>query len=162
MKHISFECRFQVFEAGELNASDQMLVEAACKALSASYSPYSRFQVGAAVLLHSGRVVVGSNQENAAYGICQCAERNALFAAACQFPDDAPVAIAVAARTDGAFLSQPIPPCGSCRQAMLEVEERYARPLRILLYGTAGTWCCEGIGNLLPLKFVADTMSNTK
>lgn len=161
MRKMKIACEFDVYDNSELGVADLRLVEAAQAATSSSYAPYSHFHVGAAVMLASGRIVQGSNQENAAYGICQCAERNALFAAACGCPDDAPVAIAIAARVQGGFLARPVTPCGACRQAMLETEERYGRQLRILLYGTEGTWACHGIGNLLPLRFAGDTMSET-
>ena len=160
MREISLNSQFVVYSPDELTDFDSLLVSKAREATETSYSPYSQFQVGAAVMLRSGGIVTGSNQENAAYGICQCAERNALFSAACHFPDDAPVAIAIAAQTGGSFLSNPIPPGGACRQAMQEVENRYGTPLHIILYGTESVWVCEGIKHLLPLSFVADTMNN--
>lgn len=150
---------FTVFDEHELSAGDRELIEAARKASDTSYAPYSHFHVGAALRLSDGTVVVGSNQENASFGVTQCAERNALHHAACYHPTLAPTTLAIAARSGNTYLSQPIPPCGVCRQAIMETEDRYGKKIRILLYGEKGTWVCEGIENLLPLRFVGDTMS---
>src|SRR5699024_9590066 len=100
-----------------------------------SYAPYSHFSVGAAALLANGVVVTGTNQENAAYPSGLCAERTTLFYANSQYPDQAVVTLAIAARTEKDFIDTPIPPCGACRQVILETEKRYKQPIRILLYG---------------------------
>lgn len=158
MKELCLKCLFTVYQEGELKGNDLRLVEAAKKAVERAYVPYSHFQVGAAALLENGEIVCGSNQENAAYPSGTCAERTALFYAGARYPDVAVKALAVAAYNKGRFLSAPIPPCGACRQVILETEMRAGHPLRILLYGTAGTYVTEGISNLLPLVFTADNM----
>lgn len=110
------------------------LMEAAKEAVKNAYAPYSGFKVGAAVRLDDGRIVTGSNQENAAYPAGLCAERVALFAAASQFPDIKIKAISVAAENRNGE-STPVTPCGSCRQVMLEYETRQGEPVEILLPG---------------------------
>lgn len=156
MKELTHTCHYKLFTYEELCEQDRRLVDAAKAATQGSYAPYSTFQVGAAALLSDGTVVSGSNQENAAYPSGLCAERTTLFYANAAHPDKAVIALAVAAYTDGKFTNVPIPPCGACRQVALEVEHRYNTPIRLLLYGTEGTYLIEGgIGELLPLTFDA-------
>lgn len=158
MKERKIETIVHIFELAELNKEDQQLVEAAKQATEGSYAPYSKFFVGAAARLQNGVVVIGANQENAAYPSGLCAERTALFAAGAQCPDQPVVALAIAARKGRKFLTQPISPCGACRQVISGVEERYGLPIRILLYGTEGILVSDGITPLLPLRFVDDDM----
>ena len=152
------ETAVHIYEMAELSEEDRMLVEAAKQATEGSYAPYSKFHVGAALRLQDGTVVIGSNQENAAYPSGLCAERTALFAAGAQHHDVPVVALAIAARKGKRFLPQPISPCGACRQVISGVEERHGIPIRILLYGTDGILVSEGISPLLPLRFVDDDM----
>lgn len=158
MKEVCLKCLFTVYQENELSGDDLHLINAAKDAVKRAYVPYSHFHVGAAALLENGEIISGSNQENAAYPSGTCAERTALFYAGARFPDVAVKALAVAAYNKGRFLSEPIPPCGACRQVILETEMRSGQPLRILLYGTAGTYVTEGIGNLLPLVFTSENM----
>lgn len=158
MKEICLKSLFTVYGEAELKGDDLRLVEAAKEAVKTAYVPYSQFHVGAAALLENGEIVCGSNQENAAYPSGTCAERTALFYAGARYPQVPVKALAVAAYNKGQFLSAPIPPCGACRQVILETEMRAGHPLHILLYGTAGTYVTEGIKNLLPLVFTAENM----
>jgi len=137
----------------ELSAEEQLTVEKAIEATKRSYAKYSHFCVGAAVLLNNGATVIGCNQENAAFGVTICAERTALFAAGAQFPDIPVKTIAIAARNANGLLSKPVTPCGSCRQAMIETEQRFGQQLRIILYGTECVYVVDGIKNLMPLSF---------
>lgn len=137
----------------ELSADDAELVNQAIAQTCKSYSPYSKFNVGAALRLANGNIVVGCNQENAAFGVTMCAERSALFAAGAKCPEVAVTAIAIAARDAEGLLREPISPCGVCRQAMVETETRYNRRLRILLYGTEKIYVIDGIAELMPLTF---------
>ena len=114
--------------------------------------------MGAAARLKDGSIVIGANQENAAYPSGLCAERTALFAAGAQHPDQPIVALAIAARKGKHFLARPISPCGACRQVISGAEERYGVPIRIMLYGTDGVLVSEGIKPLLPLSFVDEDM----
>ena len=137
----------------ELDEKDRQLVEAAIEATKSSYAPYSHFNVGAAVRLDNEVVIPGCNQENAAFGVTICAERTALFAAGAQYPDAKVEAIAIAARNADGLLDDPVSPCGTCRQAMVETEKRSGNKLHILLYGRKHVYIIEGIGALLPLTF---------
>lgn len=159
MKNIEIVSRFSVAALDELSEHDRELVRVAMESTKSSYAPYSGFHVGAALRLVDDTIVRGCNQENASYGATQCAERNALHHAGCYYPDVAPVALACAAFTCGEFLDMPIPPCGICRQAVLETEKRYGVKMRILLYGRCGVWVCDGVENLLPLQFNGDFLS---
>lgn len=140
----------------ELDEEDRRLIDAAKEATRRSYAPYSHFAVGAAALLANGTIVTGSNQENAAYPSGTCAERTTLFYANSQYPDQPVKTLAIAARSASGFVRTPIPPCGACRQVLLETEQRYHRPMRILLYSEQEIYCLEGVKSLLPLSFGAE------
>ncbi len=147
-----------VYNLDELCREDKELVQQAMAATENSYSPYSHFRVGAALRLKNGLVITGSNQENASYPLGLCAERTAFFHAQHQHPEQPVLCIAVAARTEEGFTKFPIPPCGACRQVMLEVEDRYNSPIRILLYGTDGIHMLESVKALMPFQFVSQCM----
>ena len=100
----------------------------------------------------------GTNQENAAYPSGLCAERTTLFYANSQYPDQAVETLAIAARNERDFLDDPIPPCGACRQVMLETEKRFKQPMRILLFGKKGIYEMKSVCALLPLSFDASSM----
>jgi cytidine deaminase len=158
MKDLIITAVIKVYQYDELNEADQALVKTAKDATARSYSPYSHFSVGAAALLGNGIVVTGTNQENAAYPSGLCAERTTLFYANSQYPDQPVVTLAIAARTEKDFIDRPIPPCGACRQVILETEKRYGQPIRILLYGKECIYEVKSIGDLLPLSFDASAM----
>jgi cytidine deaminase len=158
MKELTLSVPVRIYQFDELSEADQALICAAKAATSGSYSPYSHFSVGAAALLDNGEVVRGANQENAAYPSGLCAERTALFYAGAQYPTAAVCTLAIAARTAADFVARPIPPCGACRQVMLETEQRYARAMRVLLYGTEGIYEITSAAQLLPLSFDASSM----
>ncbi len=140
-------------EVEELPDSDQKLLLAAREVTNNAYAPYSKFCVGAALLLENGEVVSGSNQENADFTDGLCAERVALFYANSTYPDQAVKAIAVTARNSHGFLELPAQPCGSCRQVLVETETRYSQPIRIILDGRKYIQVLEGADNLLPFAF---------
>lgn len=142
-----------VCRAEELTDGERTLIDKAIEATYRSYAKYSHFNVGAAVRLANGTDVIGCNQENAAYPVTLCAERTALFSAAAQYPDQPVVMIAIAARNASGLLAEPITPCGSCRQVLIETEQRYGRSIRILLYGTNHVYVIDGIKHLMPLSF---------
>ena len=153
MKEIKLEINICSCVYEELGEEERRLVSAAKEAAARSYAPYSRFHVGAAALLAGGIIVTGSNQENAAYPSGMCAERTTVFYANSQYPDRPVKALAIAARDVSGFTKNPIPPCGACRQVLLEAEQRYGCPMRILLYGTQKIYCLNGVKDLLPLSF---------
>lgn len=158
MKEIDITIKIKLCNLQELTADDRELVERAIKATENAYAPYSHFYVGAAIRLQDGTIFTGANQENAAFTSGTCAERATLFAAQSKRPDQPLSTIAIAARNAAGLLKQPIPPCGQCRQALLEMEDRYKKPLRLLLYGTEGIYVINSVKDILPLTFVGDTM----
>ncbi|MCD7900527.1 MAG: cytidine deaminase [Bacteroides sp.] len=158
MKDLTITAVIKVFQFEELTATDQNLIIAAKDATNKSYAPYSNFAVGAAARLKNGTIVIGSNQENAAYPSGLCAERTALFYANSEYPHQPVETLAVAARNQKGFLNEPIPPCGACRQVMLETENRFNQPFRILLYGTDEIYEIKSVQDLLPLSFSKTNM----
>ncbi len=154
MKELTIEAKIKVCAYDEFSADDKQLVDAARAATANSYAVYSKFNVGAAVRLDNGVIVKGSNQENAAYPSGLCAERTTLFWANSQYPENAVLAMAIAARTDKGELPMPIPPCGACRQVILETEKRFGKAIKIILFGTKESYIIEdGIKALMPLSF---------
>ena len=163
MKDLNIQIAIKIYEYEELKAADRELLDAARQATYRSYAPYSHFSVGAAARLANNIIVTGTNQENAAYPSGLCAERTTLFYANSQYPDQAVETLAIAARNErGEFLEEPIPPCGACRQVMLETEKRFKRPMRILLSGEKGIYELRSVGALLPLSFDASSMLKNK
>ena len=141
----------------EMNADDRDLLLKAKESAKHAYAPYSKFRVGAAVRLANGTIVIGNNQENAVYPVGLCAERVALFSAQANYPDQPIVALAVTAIGSDGKISQPVPPCGSCRQAMVEAESRHSQPLRVIMQGEEGPIIVsEKMDNLMPLTFAED------
>lgn len=154
MRELELKSVIKVCNMDELSAEEKHLVELAIEATNRSYAPYSKFHVGAAVRLDNGVEIIGCNQENAAYPSGLCAERTALFAAGAQYPDVPVRMLAIAARgTHGELEDEPVPPCGSCRQVMVESETRANAPMRILLYGRKYVYVIDGIRKLMPLTF---------
>jgi len=137
----------------ELETIDKELIKQAKKASGRSYSPYSNFSVGAAVLLDNGKIIQGNNQENAAYPSGLCAERVAIFYANANYRDSKVLAIAIAAKSGNIFTSLPVTPCGSCRQVILETQNRFKQPIKIILYGKEKIQIIEDASTLLPISF---------
>lgn len=142
----------------ELDNDEKRLIDKAIEATNNSYSPYSNFKVGAAIRLDDGTEIIGANQENAAFGVTLCAERSAIFNAQSNYPERPITHLAIAARNERGLLASPITPCGSCRQVILEIEQRYKRPIKIYLYGERCVYIIDGVRSLLPLSFVDDAM----
>lgn len=138
----------------ELAGNDRVLVDEARKMTYKSYAPYSRFCVGAAVLLDNGEIVTGSNQENVAYPSGTCAERTAAFYAHSTYPDARFVSIAVAARdTSGEEIAEPISPCGACRQVLAEYEQLAGHDVKVMLVGRDCIYVLPSVKSLMPLAF---------
>ena len=138
----------------ELTEEEKALLEEAKAATYRSYSPYSKFSVGAAALLSDGTIVSGSNQENSAYPSGLCAERTTIFYANSTYPEKPVLMLCIAARdTEGNFTARPIAPCGACRQVLVETETRYNQPMKIMLYGTEHTYFISSARELLPVSF---------
>ena len=137
----------------ELDPKDRELAQAAIDATAQAYAPYSKFNVGAAVLFKDGVIVKGSNQENAAYPSGLCAERTALFYASASRPDKPMTAIAIAASQNGELLETPVTPCGACRQVMAQYQLKSGLPMMVLLIGAHSILKFERIDDLLPFIF---------
>ena len=153
------ETKVNVYKFEELSDENQQLVEKAKEQVAKAYAPYSEFRVGAAVLLANGEVFGGSNQENSAYPSGLCAERVAMFYANSQYPEVPVKTIAISAYNNGMFLPEPITPCGSCRQVLLESESRFETGITIILYGTDNIYVLENVKQLLPLCFEKSSLS---
>ena len=137
----------------EMDPQDQNMVAAALDAQKGSYSPYSRFQVGAALLLANGVVIRGANQENIAYPSGLCAERTAMFAAGANYPDVPLITLAVAASDHGVLCESPASPCGACRQVMAEYQKKHQRNLQIILVGSKRILKFQKVEDILPFIF---------
>lgn len=139
----------------ELSEPDRQLVDKARDATSRSYAPYSKFCVGAAILLDNGEIVTGANQENAAFPSGTCAERTACYYAHAAYPKAKFDTIAIAAvGTDGKEVEEPCAPCGACRQALLEYEKLAGHPVRVILVGRDKVYILPSVKSLVPLAFV--------
>ena len=160
MKQFEIKTLIQEYNYEELKGRDRELLDCAKEATRRSYAPYSKYQVGAALLLDNGKIVEGSNQENAAYPSGLCAERTAIFYAASANPGISIRKIAIAAWIDPGkerdweegFQKSPVSPCGGCRQALLEYEHLYG-DIEVLLYGQSKIYVLPSIKSLLPLAF---------
>ncbi len=153
MREINLTTKIAVYLLEECSEVEKNLIDAAKSATKNAYAPYSRFRVGAAVLLENGGIISGNNQENAAYPSGLCAERTALFFANATYPDQKVEAIAIAAWHNGQFTHDAITPCGACRQVLLEAENRFHSPMKVLMYSEEGIYVVPAIKDLLPLSF---------
>lgn len=146
---------YDVFESlSELPQVVQNLFEKAIEVRKNAYAPYSHFQVGAAILLDNGQIVVGSNQENAAYPSGLCAERVAIFSTGALYPDAKIKILAITATSIKHENAEPIPPCGACRQSIAEYEIKQKEPIAIYFMGATGKIILSrSISDLLPLMF---------
>ncbi len=162
MIKLQLESTYDSCSFEELSQDEQRLVEKAREATRNSYAPYSRFHVGAAVLLKNGTIVIGANQENAAFPSGLCAERTAVFAAQANYPDQPIMILAIAAADVNGLRATPVSPCGSCRQVILQMESRYHQAVEILLTGTSRIYRFKSIKDLLPFSFVDEDMKEEK
>ncbi len=155
MEKLQITATLTVYEhTSELPEDVQQLMQQAVAVRKKAYAPYSKFRVGAALFLENGEVVLGSNQENAAYPSGLCAERVAIFQAGALYPDVAIKKIAISATSDNKPVTEPIPPCGGCRQAIAEYEIKQQNPIEIYFMGESGKIMkSDSLKNLLPLLF---------
>ena len=144
----------EVLSYEDLSKEERQLCSVAEKVRLDAYAPYSKFLVGAALELSNQVILTGNNQENAAYPSGLCAERVALYFAGANYPQVAPLRLAiVASYQDAAVLEEPATPCGGCLQALQEYESRFGSKLEILLLGKTSVWKVIGMQNLLPFAF---------
>ncbi len=138
----------------ELDIQDQKLMNLAIKYRKQAYAPYSNFSVGAVILLDNDKIVMGSNQENAAYPSGMCAERVAIYSAGSKYPNNAIVKLAISASSSHKEITRPVAPCGSCRQAISEYEVNQETPIEIFFMGESGKIIkVNSLKDLLPLSF---------
>jgi cytidine deaminase len=155
MKKVTITTKFDVFETiQELPTDIQNLMHEAVAIRKTAYAPYSHFKVGTAILLDNGEIILGSNQENAAYPSGLCAERVAVFYAGTKYPEAKILKMAISAASDNTTTSAPIPPCGACRQSIAEYEIKQNTPIEIYFMGEIGSiYKSDSLKNLLPLLF---------
>lgn len=143
----------------ELDSESKYLVHKAKDATLLSYAPYSKFHVGAALILEDGTIVTGSNQENASYPLCMCAERVALYNAATMHPNKTITKIAVVAHKKSHKELTSATSCGACAQVMLEFEHRQEKPMQVVMLAPDGQWLkCSSVSALLPMGFTKDSL----
>lgn len=151
-KSVSFT--YKEFEsAGELISEERELIAEALKTANNAYAPYSKFRVGAALLLESGKIVCGANVENAAFPSGICAERSAISNAVSNHPDDKPTTIAISAINNEGIIEESLSPCGNCRQVIAEEESRSGNKIKIILACRSKIIVFESISDLLPMQF---------
>jgi len=160
MKERKFEFSFEVYDSiDELSAEDQQLLTEARNVTEQAYAPYSNFRVGAAAKLENGKIVTGTNQENASYPVGICAERVLLSTVSSLYPDVPVTTMAVSYQSNKIKSDHPISPCGMCRQALLEFEGRTSKLIRLILAGIKGKiYVIRSASQLLPLAFSSEEL----
>ena len=137
-----------------LDETEKKLFDTAQKFREIAYAPYSNFTVGCAILLENGEIISGSNQENAAYPSGLCAERTTIFWIGANFPDVKIKKLFVIGAPREAVSSVPIPPCGACRQSILEYEAKQKDEIEIYFASLDGMiYKTKSIRDLLPFSF---------
>jgi cytidine deaminase len=162
MEELIIPIKVRLYTDSSLPATLAALCDEARAAASAAYAPYSKFHVGAAVLLDNGIMVSGNNQENVAYPSGLCAERVALFYAGAQHPGIGVQAIAIAAKHADGEAVDFISPCGACRQVMAETQTRSGHAMQVVLCGTERVYVIDDAASLLPFAFDEAQMGNQR
>lgn len=141
-------------DVSELSSEDKMLMNRAISSREKAYAPYSKFSVGAALLLENGEIILGNNQENAAYPSGMCAERVAIWKAGSEFPEVKILKLAISAKSANSLVDKPVGPCGACRQSLSEYEIKQKKPFEILFMGEVGEIVkVSSLNSLLPFSF---------
>lgn len=153
VKSIDLTTKILIYNIDECNKTTKKLIEKAQDIALHAYAPYSNFHVGAAVLLANGKIVTGSNQENAAFPAGMCAERTAMAYANSQYPDIPAKAIATVAYHNNEMTDEICSPCGVCRQFLLEVETKFNHPLKVIMCSKNEIYEAASVKDLLPLCF---------
>lgn len=155
MKPLKVTSNFEVYDSvEELPQAIQDLMKNAILARDKAYAPYSQFKVGAALALNNNEIVTGSNQENASYPSGLCAERTAIYYAGAKYPEAQIQNIAISAKSMKQKVEAPVPPCGACRQALVEYEVKQEAEIAVYFMGESGkVMKANSIKDLLPLIF---------
>ena len=152
MKEVNTGSTAFIYEdINELSDIDKNLMKVAVEATKTAYAPYSGFNVGAALLMEDGSIIIGNNQENAAYPSGMCAERVAIWKAGSSFPNKKVKKIAITAVSSNKQLDKPVGPCGACRQTLLEYEINQKEDVEIFFMGE--------IGNVVKTSSIASLLS---
>ena len=160
MKEQKLEFHYEVYDdISELSQEDASLLSKAREVLNQAYAPYSHFNVGAVARMANGDEVKGTNQENASYPVGICAERVLLGTAANMFPEMAISTLAISYGGKNVVSDHPISPCGMCRQALSEFENRVNQPMRVILGGLKGKiYILASASLLLPFAFTKEEL----
>lgn len=155
MKQETISISLEIYQTTtELSDVDRQLLAVAGRQVHHAYAPYSKFKVGAALLLANGKIIAGNNVENAAYPMCLCAEQTAMGAAASRFPDVPILSLAVTVYNEKRMISEPAGPCGACRQIISEAEDRHQQKISIIMQGENGpVYKLQSAKDLLPISF---------
>lgn len=154
MEKVNLSSEIEILEFGELDQIEKILIQRAKETSKLAYAPYSCFRVGSAILLQTGEILQSSNQENASFPVGVCAERLVLGYAGANFPDSAPMMLAVVAQRADEDTWAGVSPCGVCRQTINEAEVRFGVEITMLfLRPDERVYRAKGISSLLPLKF---------
>ena len=160
MQESKFEFQYEVYnDSTELSEKDAWLLNEARTVTEHAYAPYSNFYVGAVAILSNGKIIAGTNQENASYPVGICAERVLLGTVATLHPNVAIESIAISYNSDTVKSDHPISPCGMCRQSLLEYETRLKKPIRLILSGQEGkVYVIKTASLLLPFAFTGNEL----
>lgn len=155
MRKIEIATSATIFnDVSELSSEDKKLMDKAVEARKKAYAPYSKFNVGAALLLENNQIVLGNNQENAAYPSGMCAERVAIWKAGSEYPDVKILKLAISASSTISKVDKPVGPCGACRQSLSEYEIKQKQPFEVLFMGETGEIVkTDSLLSLLPFSF---------
>lgn len=155
MKKIDVVASATVYnDVTELPKEVQSLMNKAVEAREQAYAPYSKFKVGVALLLENNQIILGNNQENAAYPSGMCAERVAIWKASSDFPGVKVKQLVITASSSNSVVERPVGPCGACRQTLSEYEINQKEPIEIYFMGEVGKIVkVESLLSLLPFSF---------
>lgn len=155
MKKIEIKTSAILFSnISELSSEDKMLMDKAVEARGKAYAPYSKFSVGAALLLENNEIILGNNQENAAYPSGMCAERVAIWKAGSDYPNVKILKLAISASSTISKVDKPVGPCGACRQSLSEYEIKQKQPFSVIFMGEVGEIIkTPSLDSLLPFSF---------
>ncbi|REE80012.1 cytidine deaminase [Lutibacter oceani] len=155
MKKVDLTTSISVYESiEELPNEVQVLMQKAIDTKKNAYAPYSKFKVGASLLLENGLIITGNNQENAAYPSGMCAERVAVWKAASDYPNVKILKLAISASSNSQILKEPVAPCGACRQTLSEYELKQKFNVEVYFMGEEGKIIkTNSIIDLLPIAF---------
>lgn len=148
----------EITDFNELSELEKKLIKKAVESSKSAYAPYSKFNVGAALVLGNNQIIIGNNQENASFPAGICAERVALFSSNTNYPNEIIKQIAITATSKKFEISEPVGPCGICRQVLLEYEEKQGSDIKILLFDTKKIIKLAKAKDLLPFYFKEDRL----